>query len=252
MKKVNIFISFLFVLFLLTACSKKQYGIKSVNGYLVEMNNSYDNKADAEMLSLVRKYKAGLDAEMNEVVGEATQSLTKSGAQSVLANFTADAMLEYASGLWGTVDFAVINNGGLRTTLNQGPVTIGNLYEIYTFENYLVLLELPGKAVKQLFDVFAQKQMEGFSKSVRLTLKNNTIESLTINGKPLDEEANYRVATVDYLAEGNDGMAALTQATLLEDSDITLRNAMIEHIKKLTANNKKIHAQPDDRIEIKE
>ena len=252
MKKVNSIISLLIVLFLLNSCAKKQYMIKSANGYLVEMNNRFDSHADPEMFSLVQTYKTGLDVKMNEVIGEATQTLTKSGTQSVLANFTTDAMQEHVTGLRGTVDFAVINHGGLRTTLNQGPITVGNMYEIYAFENRLVLLELSGKSVKQLFDGFVQRSIQGFSKSVHLTLKNKAIESLTIGGKPLDENAIYKVVTVDYLAEGNSGMEAFTQATQYIDLNIILRDAMIEHIKKLTTENKLVYAEPDDRIEIKE
>jgi len=239
-------------LFLLTACAKKQYAIKSLNGYLVEMNNRLDSVADRGMISLVNSYKIKLDAEMNEVIGEAEQSLTKVGTQSLLANFTTDAMQEYAAGLGKTVDFAVINNGGLRTTLNKGAVTVGDLYEVYTFENCLVLLDMSGKAVKQLFEGFIQRKMEGFSKNVRLTLRNKALESLFIGGKPLDETATYHVVTVDYLAEGNDGMRAFTQATHYTNLNIILRDAMIEYVKKLTAENKKIHAQPDNRIKIKE
>ena len=241
----------IFLLFL-NACAKKQYTIKSVDGYLVEMNNRFDSSPDPEMLSLVNYYKHKLDEEMHEIVGEAAQALTKSGQQSVLANFTADAMHEYGAGLWGPVDLAVINNGGLRTTLNQGKITIGNLYEIYTFDNCLVLLELSGKSVERLFDDFSQKKIEGFSKNVVLTLKNNAIETMTVGGKLLDENATYRLVTVDYLAEGNDGMDALKQATKYTDSGIILRDAMIEYIKKLTANNIIINAKPDGRIEIKD
>ena len=252
MKKVNSIIALLIVLLLLNACARKQYAIKNVAGYLVEMNSRFDDHPDPAMLSFVQSYKIRSDAEMNEVIGEAMQTLTKTGTQSVLANFTADAMQEYATGLRGTVDFAVINNGGLRTTLNQGPVTVGNMYEIYAFENRLVLLELSGKFVQQLFDGFAQRSMHGFSKGVRLTLKNNAIESLTIGGKPLDENATYKVVTVDYLAEGNSGMEAFTQATQYTDLNMILRDAMIEYIKKLTTENKIVYAEPDDRIEIKE
>ena len=252
MKKVNIIVSLLTVLFLLNACTRNQYVIKSANGYLVEMNSGYDSIADPGMLSLVQPYKTKIDAKMNEVIGEAAQTLTKVGTQSSLANFTADAMQEYAAGLWGHVDFAVINNGGLRTTLNQGAVTVGKIYEIYAFENRFVLLELPGKAVKQLFDAFAQRKMEGFSKNVRLMLGNKTVKSVTIGDKPLDEKAVYRVVAVDYLAEGNDGMEALTQAVSYTDSNVILRDAMIEYIKKLTSENKKIYATADDRIKIEE
>ena len=252
MKKVSSIVSLLVLLFLLNACARKQYAIKSANGYLVEMNSNFDNQADPKMVNLVQKYSSQLDSTMSEVIGEADQALTKMGIQNVLTNFTTDAMLEYATGLWGKVDFTLINNGGLRSTLNQGTVTVEDLYEIYAFENRLVLLDLPGTAVKQLFEGFIKRKIEGFSKGVRLVLKDNAIESLTIGGKPLDEKATYRIVTVDYLAEGNDGMDALTQATHYTASNIILRDAMIEYVKKLTAENKKIHTIPDDRIEIKE
>ena len=251
MKKVNSIASLLILLLLISgACAKKQYAVKTANGYLVEMNNRFDNHADPGMTALVRKYKSRLDSTVNEVIGESAQVLTKTGTQSVLANFTTDAMLEYAKGMWGQVDFAVVNNGGLRSTLNQGPVTVENLYEIYAFENRLVLLEMPGKAVRQLFEGFVRRKMEGFSKGVQLVLKDKTIESLTIGGKPVDDNATYRVVTVDYLAEGNDGMEAFTQAAHYTDSNIILREAMIEYVKKLTAENKKIYATSDDRIKV--
>lgn len=252
MKKVNSIVLFSVFLFLLNACASKQYIVKNTNGYLVEMNSRFDDNADLEMFSIVETYKNRLDAEMMEVVGEAAQPLTKSGTQSLLACFTADAMQEYVTVNHEKADFAVINNGGLRTTLNKGPVTIGNLYEIYTFENRIVLIELQGKYVKQLFDGFAQKSMEGFSKSVQLKIKDKKTESLMIDGKPLDENAIYKVVTVDYLAEGNDGMQALTQAANYNDLGFTLRYMMIEYIKKLTAENIIIYAKPDGRIEIEE
>jgi len=216
------------------------------------MNSRYDFPVNTKMLSFIMPYKTQLDAEMNKVIGEADQNFVKSGRQSALAFFTADAMQDFATGLWGAVDFAVINNGGIRATLYKGPVTVGDLYEIYPFNNRLVLVELKGKAVKQLFDDFARNKMEGFSKGVRLTLKNNEIDSLTIGGKPLDEEAVYRIVTVDFLAEGNDGMKAFSQATKFINSNIMLRDTMIDYIKNLTDKNKKIHAISDDRITIEE
>ena len=252
MKKVKKITIFLIFLFLLNACAKKQYQIKSFEGYLVEMNSSLDNKPDTKMLAHVNSYKNKLDVKMNKIIGEATVALTKAGTQSVLANFTTDAMKEYATGLWGTVDFAVINNGGLRTTLNKGQVTVSNIYEIYAFENCLVLLELSGKNVRQLFEGFAKNKIEGFSKGVKLTVKNKSIESLSIGDKPLDDNAIYQVVTVDYLAEGNDNMEALAKAVKYTESNIVLRDAIIDYIKKLTSENKKINAMPDDRIEIKD
>ena len=252
MKQTIYFILILFFVILLNSCAKKQYAIKSVNGYLVEMNDGFDDRDGATMSSIVQPYKIELDTRMNTVVGEAVKSLTKEGPQSILANFTADALHELATDIWGPIDFAIINNGGIRTTINQGSVTIGNLYEIYAFENTLVRIEITGETVKELFTNFAQKKMEGFSKSIRLVVKDKDIASLSIGGRPLDEKAIYKVATVDYLAEGNDGMEVLKQATTYIDSNIILRNAMIAYIKNLTSANKLIDANADERLDYKE
>jgi 2',3'-cyclic-nucleotide 2'-phosphodiesterase (5'-nucleotidase family) len=85
-----------------------------------------------------------------------------------------------------------------------------------------------------------------------LVIRDKAIESVTIGGNPLDEKATYRVVTVDYLAEGNDNMEALTQATGYTDSHIMIRDAMTTYIKKLTSENKLIDANADERLYIKE
>jgi 2',3'-cyclic-nucleotide 2'-phosphodiesterase (5'-nucleotidase family) len=188
---------------------------------------------------------------MNTPVGTAAQTLVKGFPQSLLSNFAADAIQEIGEELAGDIDFAVMNMGGLRSTLNQGTITLGSLYEVYPFDNRLVVLELPGKAVKEFFDFIASHGGQGLSKSIRLVVNKREVESLKINGQPLDENKTYRVATIDYLAEGNDGMVAFKQATGIIDSNKTLRDLMIQYVKKLTANNQEANATIDDRITIK-
>jgi 2',3'-cyclic-nucleotide 2'-phosphodiesterase (5'-nucleotidase family) len=202
------------------------------------------------MAALVASYKTQLDIEMNVPVGVAARTLQKGYPESPLSNFTADAMLQVAETVWGGVDFAVMNMGGLRSALNQGTVTVGNLYEVYPFENRLVLLELPGAAVRDLFDFIASNGGEGLSGTVNLVVRKRAVESLKINGKPLDVSKTYRVATIDYLAEGNDGMTAFRQATKVEDTRRQLRDWMIEYVKTLTENNTEINATIDNRVTI--
>lgn len=38
--------------------------------------------------------------------------------------------------------------------------------------------------------------------------KDGKLLDATLNGQPIDEKASYRVATLDYLAEGNDQLTA--------------------------------------------
>jgi 2',3'-cyclic-nucleotide 2'-phosphodiesterase (5'-nucleotidase family) len=250
MKQLNLLATF-FAIFLLSFCTKAHYEVCSIESARIAIDSTWDAKANPKMLALVESYKKQLDSEMNVEIGTAAQTLEKGFPQSLLSNFTADAMKEMAGQWWGNVDFAVMNMGGLRVSLNQGQVTIGNMYETYPFENQLVLLELPGKAVRSFFEFVAFNGGEGLSSGVRLVVKNRAIESLEIGGKPLDENRIYRVATIDFLAAGNDHMEALTQATRVFDSGKQLRDIMIEYVENLTHKKQKINAELDDRITIR-
>jgi 2',3'-cyclic-nucleotide 2'-phosphodiesterase (5'-nucleotidase family) len=214
------------------------------------MDSVWDAQADPEIEALVAFYKTQLDRRMNKFVGVAHQTLRKGYPQSLLSNFTADAMLEMAEEVWGSVDFSIMNMGGLRASINEGDVNLGNLYEVYPFENRMVLIELPGHAVVDFFDFVAVHGGQGLSGTVALVVRAGAVESITIGGRPIDNNKVYRVATIDYLAEGNDGMVALKQATRMEDSGRQLREWMISYVEALTLNNKKIDAKVDGRIVV--
>jgi 2',3'-cyclic-nucleotide 2'-phosphodiesterase (5'-nucleotidase family) len=252
MKKVDLKTAgtFFIAVAMTTACAKKQYTVKSIEVTRVEMNSVWEPAANTPMQALVDSLHAQMIAETQTVIGTAGQTLTKGKPQSLLGNFTADAMLDYASGLWGAVDFAVINIGGIRNILNQGRITIGNMYEAFPFDNRIVLLELQGETVKDFFDSIAEKEGGGLSENIELVIKDKAVQSLLIGGKAVDGNKIYRIATVDYLAEGNDRMEALAKAVKVTDSNRLLRDVLIEYIKKQTADNKTIISQIDSRITI--
>ena len=234
----------------LFACKQSNYTIKSVESSRIIMDKTRDAKANPELVALIASYKSLMEAEMNKPIGFATQTMRKGFPQSLLSNFTADAMLQFAERQWGGADFSVMNMGGLRATLNGGKITVGNLYEIFPFDNNLVLLELPGKAVKDFFDYVAFQGGQGVSGTVNLCIKNRKVESLTIGGKPLNLNKTYRIATIDYLAEGNDGMGVFRKATQKEESKKQLRDWMIEYVEILTADNTEVNATLDNRITV--
>ncbi|GHT63199.1 5'-nucleotidase [Bacteroidia bacterium] len=251
MKKVNSKIGlFLIAVVLLTACSRKQYVIKNIEVTRVEMDSAWEPATNTEMRTLVHSLKSKMTEETQKIIGTANQTLTKGKPQSLLSNFAADAMFDYASGLWGPVDFAVMNIGGIRNTLNQGEISVENMYEIFPFNNRLVLLELPGKAVQEFFNFVARTGGTGLSKNMEVIVEDEAVKSLIIGGKAVDENKIYRVATIDYLAEGNDGMEALTKAVKVTDSNRVLRDVLIESVKKQTAANKAVDANLDNRITI--
>jgi 2',3'-cyclic-nucleotide 2'-phosphodiesterase (5'-nucleotidase family) len=61
--------------------------------------------------------------------------LTKTG---LLGDFMADAMLEYRLNQSSTADFALVNAGGIRATIDEGPITRGEVLTSFPFGNAVV------------------------------------------------------------------------------------------------------------------
>ncbi len=78
----------------------------------------------------------------------------------------------------------------------------------------ICFLTLTGKDVLELFSQIAMRGGEGVSHAVKMDIsKDGKLLDATLNGQPIDEKASYRVATLDYLAEGNDQLTAFKKGT---------------------------------------
>ncbi len=234
----------------LVSCNQKHYAVKEMQVSRIVIDSTWDSQANPGLEKLVTSYKMALDNQMDIEIGTAAQTMKKGRPQSLLGNFTADALRKRANEEWGNIDFAIVNTGGLRSTLNKGTITVGNVYEIYSFDNTMVLLELSASNIEQFFKHIVSVGGQALSDNVQVVGNGKKLTSLKIGGKPLNPDKVYRIATLDYLAEGNDGMTAFTKAITKIDSGITLRDVMLDYIKEQTANNKVIDAKQDNRITL--
>ena len=67
--------------------------------------------------------------------------------------------------------------------------------------------------------------------------------SATIGGKEIEDKRTYRIATLDYLAEGNDQMTALKKATKRHNLNMLVRDVMAESIIKSRVIDSKIEGR---------
>jgi 2',3'-cyclic-nucleotide 2'-phosphodiesterase (5'-nucleotidase family) len=203
------------------------------------------------MLLLVNSYKGDLDKEMNVVIGESAEYMTYKRPESLLTNLTSDVMKKYGDEfLENGADIALMNVHGHRASLPKGALTIGNLYEIYSFDNAITFLELKGSDLRRVFDAYARIGGAGISGNVRLVIKDKKVVDLMIDGRPLDESDTYIIVTLDYLADGNDNMQALKDAVKRLNTGVTLRDIMIDYIKEQTLQGNQITSKLDGRITI--
>ena len=133
--------------------------------------------------------------------------------------------------------------------LNRGDITIASVYEIAPFENALSVVTLKGSDLQDLFSQMASVHGEGISGARLIISKEGELLDAKVGGKAIEPERAYQVATIDYLAEGNDHLEAFKRATAkAEPEDATLRDLFIEYVKRCEAEGKMVDAKTEGRI----
>ncbi len=224
-----------------------------VTGGRIPVDSVYDRYPDREAVHLVALYQAEVKQAMGQVIGVSAMDMERDCPESLLSNLVADVLLEYARAWSGLpVEFAVMNIGGIRSDLPKGAITIGKVYEILPFENSMCIVTLRGEEVKALFTEIARVRGEAVSNvQVEISAARELL-SLQIDGKPVDENRLYTVATVDYLAEGNDGMTAFQRSERCDcPPGETIRSIFMEYVKQQTARGELIRSELDGRCVVK-
>jgi 5'-nucleotidase len=143
-----------------------------------------------------------------------------SGSMSKLAPLVAESMIwKMRTGGLAKNPIAILNAGGLRTDIQAGPVTMERVFSVMPFGNTLVLLELPGRELREtLQHVFTEavtgRNTGGFpcTKNLRLVISDGKTPSLNfievnqgLGWEPLEDGRLYTIVTSSYLAGGSDG-----------------------------------------------
>ena len=236
----------------LCSCTQKEQTLRIEAGN-IKVTAIENNSGAAEVRAILERNKAYVDSIKSPVLGEAAVALEKYIPESPLMNFAADALMEMAQlHSEQKIDIAITNKGGLRSNIAAGTVTFGDVYNVFTFENRLALLTLTGEQLTLLCKEIAKVGGEAIS-GMRLEItKDGKLVDATVSGKAIEPQGTYRIATLDYLAQGNDNLTTLAQGADLEVTKLLLRDLMVEYIKKETANGRKISAACDGRITVKE
>jgi len=233
-----------------TSCSHKIWTITQETSVKIPIDSTTEVLADKKYETYLQPIKQKVDAQMNEVIGQAAETMKGHAPESLLSNFSADVYLQAASEYLGEkVDISVVNLGGLRTVVTAGNITVGKVFELMPFENELVIVWIKGDKLQQLLNYFASVGGEGVS-GLRMKIQNEKAVEISISGQPLNTEKLYSIATNDYLAGGNDKMLQLAQYEKRVNTGIKVRDMLLDYIKNETKKGNKIQSKLDGRIKI--
>ena len=190
--------------------------------------------ADSAMARLVEGFRQRSDSLAQRVVATMKTPAARSGRQYPLANLVADAQRNALR-----TDFAMMNNGGVRTGLPADPVNYSQVFEVSPFGNELVRIRLTGRDMR---NVLEQALEDGGPRvhisGLRVTWDNSRpagrrIRDLRLlNGRRLDDRTTYTLAVSDYLAGGKDGFSML-HALSFEHTGVVDTDALVNYLRRL-------------------
>ena len=250
--KFAFYFSFLILLISFFSCSPNPSKV-SVNGTFLEVTAAADSlPQNAEAVAILAEYRQRVIDVQAPVLGTASCDIDRGRPEGLMNNFEADVLRAAGDAANGKpVDVAIANYGGIRNLWLKGDITVGDVYRVFPFENCLALATLTGEQLTSLFQSIARAGGHPISGAALVITPNGELVTCDVQGRPVNPAALYRIATLDYLVEGNDGMDAFREATdVAVYPELTIRSLVTARIEALTAAGKPIAPLLDGRITL--
>ncbi|TEA20920.1 5'-nucleotidase [Colletotrichum sidae] len=185
---------------------------------------------DPDLQAQIEGWRGPFEAFASEVVGFANVELDQTRCQReecLLGNVMTDAMYEYRlnSSDSAKPDFALINAGGIRATIDEGNITRGEVLTSFPFGNSIVEITYSGADVRKVLEGAVTRVNQfnnepitsGFQVSRNIVVEydpsaanGSRLVSVEVGGEALDDGRDYRVVTLDFLAGGGDNIFVAT------------------------------------------
>lgn len=177
---------------------------------------------DAEIAARVAELAGPIEELKSRVIGESAEAINGDRevcrtAECPMGNLVADAMLARTKDLG--VSIAIQNGGGLRSSIDAGQVSMGEVLSVLPFQNTLSTFEATGadiinaleNGVSQVEEVkgrFPQVAGLKFTWDPSAEVGSRIVEVMVADGDafvPIDPAKTYGVATNNYVRNGGDG-----------------------------------------------
>ena len=218
---------------------------------MVRVDSTYDAKVDPKLARYVDKKRKKMEKQMQVVIAHTDVELESYRPESPLSNFLTDLLLNEAHNYikdtaFDNIDIAMLNFGGIRTSMPAGDVTVGDIYRISPFENYLTFVVLRGGELRKALDRFTDQFCAPYS-GASITFRNNVPVEILVQGKPIDDRRMYRLVTLNFISDGGDHLLEGIQYERIEYTTKTFREFLIAELKAMTARGEKVEGKKDGR-----
>ncbi len=189
--------------------------ISEMKASLVTKEDASDIAKDQKILDLIAEIEKQNEEITSEVVGKTAVELNgerenvRTG-ETNLGSLIGDAMISAVD-----AEVAITNGGGIRSSIDKGEITRGEVISVLPFGNTVVVKNVKGSELLNAVEhglseypahegLFPQVAGISFVFAKDRPAGERVLE-IEVNGKPLDYDKIYKVATNDFMAAGGDG-----------------------------------------------
>jgi 5'-nucleotidase / UDP-sugar diphosphatase len=203
---------------------------------------------DAETLARIAELGKPLEEIRNRVVAETATAIDGDRAncrvmECQMGNLVADAMLARVADQGVTI--ALANGGGLRASIDAGPVTMGEVITVLPFQNTLSTFEVDGATIVAALENGVSQVEEGAGRFLQVAGLQYTFDPAAPAGArvsdvmvlvggdawaPIDPAGTYLAVSNNYVRNGGDGFEMLTTAANAYDFGPDLADVVAEYM----------------------
>ncbi|SDH50731.1 5'-nucleotidase / UDP-sugar diphosphatase [Vibrio xiamenensis] len=169
---------------------------------------------DQAMLDFLRPYQEKGQTQLNVKIAETNGKLEGDRhvvrfQQTNLGRLIATAHMQRAK-----ADFAIMNSGGVRDSIEGGDVTYKDVLRVQPFANNVTYVDMSGAEVMDYLNEVATKPVDSgayaqFS-GISMTVEHGKVNNVFIGGEQLRLDDTYRFTVPSFNAAGGDGYPKIT------------------------------------------
>ena len=155
-----------------------------------------------------------------------------------MGNLIADAMLARVKDQG--IEIAIQNGGGIRASIDAGPVTMGEVLTVLPFQNTLSTFQVNGETLVAALENGVSQVEEGagrFPQVAGLTFAfdatkpaGERVSDVMVGGAPIDMGKMYGVVSNNYVRNGGDGYKMFRDAQNVYDFGPDLADVTAEYL----------------------
>lgn len=211
---------------------------------------------DKQLEDYINSFQKEVDKKYNTLLCKLSQELThpQREIETSLGNFVADAFAARAD-----CDVMLVGSGSIRVKRIGPAVMLKDFIACFPYDDSLTRFEITGKQLKQIFNhIMRLENRDGEGECYQVNAKvkaiysdkKHQLKSLLIDGKPVSDNASYKICIQNYHFSNSKTYLNLSQKELLvSGKSKVITTSAQEVLEEYFRNNNNSSAKVEGRLE---